>query len=465
MRIAIFWYFSLVMRLTTFCLFSPALLTAMSGPGTALAAENWPQWRGPHLNGTCPATQLPSEWSETQNVRWKVPLPSWSAATPIIWGDRIFITSPSPKGDGPQARTIRTFGGSRPAEGTELFLLCFAKADGSLLWRRQLADDNVHYYKQNMSSPSPVTDGRHVWVMTGTGVLSAFDRQGEQIWQRDLQEDYGRFEFKWGYASSPLLFDRKLIVEVLHRMETDVPSYIAAFEPASGETIWKVERAPVDLTLAAHAYTTPTLLPYPDRTEIVIGGADYVSGHDPATGAETWRCRGLKRRLVLRSRVVSSPLAAGGMVYVAAKDNPLLAIRAGGRGDVTDTHLAWTSRLAPDVPTPVSDGNYLYILHDEGFISCLDAASGKPYYKKRRLARGTYSASPLLAGARIYVTSESAMTTILATGPEFKVLGVNRLDDGYTLSSIAVAGRQLFIRTSKHLYCIEEQQENSAGGS
>ncbi len=419
-------------------------------------AENWPQWRGPNLNGTSAAKGLPLKWSESENVRWKVEIPSWSGATPVIWGERIFVVSPTaPRGDD-RAETVKSMAGPRLPDGTGLMLLCLSKEDGSRLWERELGRGNEHWGKQNMASPSPVTDGKHVWTLTGTGILTTFDVEGEVVWRKDLQKEYGQFGLNWGYASSPLLFDGKLIVEVLHGMTTDEPSYLVAFDPASGDEIWKVDRPTDAQKESPDAYSTPIPLHYADRTEIVISGGDVLTGHDPKTGREIWRCAGLNPKNDDWWRTVCSPLAIDGMVFCSAKMGPLVAVRAGGEGDVSKTHLAWTSELACDVPTPVSDGKYLYILNDRGRFSCLDPKSGEPLYAGKELPRGTYSASPLLAEGRIYVTSESCTTAVLAAGPQFKVLSTNELDDRYTLSSLAVSGRELFIRTSANLYCISE---------
>jgi len=421
-----------------------------------LANDNWPQWRGPALNGTSDSTKLPLSWSETKNIRWKVRLPSWSGSTPVIWGDRIFIMSPSAARAGDEAPTLQGAAKKQRREGKKILLLCLSKKDGSKLWEYTLAGDNAHYGKQNMSSPSPVTDGKYVWAVTGTGILTALNMDGEFKWERDIQKDYGKFGILWGYASSPLLLKDKLVLEVLHGMHTNDPSYLIAFDLRTSKTIWKVDRPTDAIAESPDAYTTPTVLHYKDRKEIVINGGDYLTAHDPKTGNEIWRCGGINLTKSKVFRTVCSPLAANGMIYGASRSGSLVACRAGGKGLVTDSHLAWTSEFAPDVPTPVSDGKYLYILHDQGYLTCLDALSGKVHYAKQRLPRGTYSASPLLADGRVYVTNESACTAVVATGPKFKILSENQLDNGYTLSSIAVAGRELLMRTSTHLYCISE---------
>lgn len=424
-----------------------ALLT-FGGP------DDWPQWRGPNLDGTSAAKNLPVTWSEQENVAWKVKLPSWSGSTPVIWGDRIFVASTSALGDGPPARVGREMGGKRKPEGSDLLLLCFSKKDGSELWRVKLAGDNYQIGKQNMSSPSPVTDGKHVWALTGTGILTALTVEGKAVWTKDLQKLYGKFGLNWGYGASPLLYEGRLIVPVLHGMETDDPSYLVAFDAAKGDVVWRVERPTDALKEGPDAYTTPMPMKAGDKTQIVISGGDYITGHDPATGKELWRCGGLNPKRDEWYRAVCSPAVVGEMVFACIKKGPFVAARGGGTGLVTDTHLAWTKELGCDVPTPVSDGTHLYVLNDGGLMSAYEPKTGKPFYEGQRLPRGTYDASPLLADGKIYVTNEKARTTVLAAGPEFKILAENQLDDDWTLSSIAVSGGRLFIRTSAHLYAI-----------
>jgi outer membrane protein assembly factor BamB len=419
----------------------------------ALAAgpDDWPQWRGPSLDGTSPARDLPVTWSETENVAWKVKLPSWSGSTPAIWGERIFVASTSEAGEGPAAPVAREMGGKRRAEGQELLLLCYAKADGKLLWRVKLAGGNYQIGKQNMSSPSPITDGVTVWALTGTGILTALSVEGKQLWQADLQKQYGKFGLNWGFGASPLLFEGKLIVPVLHGMETDDPSYLVAFEAATGKVLWRVERPTDARKEGPDAYTTPMPMTAGGRTLIVVSGGDYLTGHDPADGREVWRCGGMNPQKDEWYRAVCSPAIVGEMVFACIKKGPAVACRAVGTGTLSP---AWTSEAAWDVPTPVSDGKNLYVLHDGGMMSCYEPTGGKPYYERQRLPRGTYSASPLLADGKIYVTSERARTTVLAAGTEFKILAENQLDDDYTLSSIAVSGGRLYLRSSSHLYAI-----------
>jgi len=395
-------------------------------------AENWPQWRGPNLNGVSNEKNLPVKWTTEENVVWKVSMPGFSGSTPIVWRDRIFLNL---------------------ADGDNLFLWCVDKNKGEVLWKQPLGAGNVKMRKQNMSSPSPVTDGRTVYVMTGTGILKAFDFAGKELWSRDIQKDYGAFGLNWGYASSPLLFEDSLFVQVLHGMKTDDPSYVMRIDKKNGKTLWKVDRATNAIRESPDSYTTPALLRYGKTTEIVITGGDCVTGHDPATGKELWRANGLNPENNPFYRIVASPIVYNEVIYVPTRVKPLLALRAGGRGDVTSSHLLWSTVNGPDVPTPVTDGKYFYIVNDRGIVWCLDAKTGAEVYGQQRIKPGTYSGSPVLADGKIYITNEDGLTTVLAAGPKFEVLAENALND-YTLSSPAISDGRIYIRTSGFLYSI-----------
>lgn len=399
-------------------------------------AGDWPQWRGPALNGSSPETGLPLKWGPAENVAWKLALPAWSGSTPIVWGDRVFLNV---------------------ADGDALELWCVERAKGTQLWKRPLGGGNHKERKQNMSSPSPVTDGKAVFAMTGTGVLKAFDFQGQELWARDIQQEYGRFGLNWGYASSPLLFDGALFVQVLHGMKTDDPSYVLRIDPGTGKTLWRVERATSAIRESPDSYTTPLPVRRDKGFELVVTGGDCVTGHDPATGKELWRANGLNPDNDPFYRIVASPLAIGDVVVAPTRVKPLLAIRTGGRGDVTHTHRVYAFDRGPDVPTPASDGQYLYVVTDNGVVYCLDAKTGKELYGQQRLRPGTYSASPVLADGRVYVTSEEGVTSVFKAGPQFELLAENAMND-YTLSSIAVSEGQLFLRTAQFLYAIGQRR-------
>jgi outer membrane protein assembly factor BamB len=311
-----------------------------------------------------------------------------------------------------------------------------------------------------MSSPSPVTDGRNVWAMTGTGILKAFDFAGKELWVRDIPKDYGPFGLNWGYASSPLLHGDSLYVQVLHGMKTDDPSYLLRIDKASGKTLWRVERPTKAIRESPDSYTTPALVAHKEGTEIVVTGGDAVTGHDPATGKELWRSDGLNPTNNPAYRIVASPVFHNGIVYAPTRERPLLALRPGGRGDVTATHRIWSFDSGPDVPTPVTDGTYFYIVRDNGVMFCLDAKTGKVVYGPERLRPGTYSGSPVLADGKIYVTNEDGVTMVVKAGARFEILAENELGE-YTLSSPAVSDGQLLIRTESALYVIGTRRARS----
>ena len=396
----------------------------------------WPQWRGPHLRGVSDETNLPERWSKTENIAWKLPMPGRSGSTPIVWGDQIFLNV---------------------SDGRTISLWCIDRVRGSVLWRQPLATGDRFERKHNMSSPSPVTDGRNVWVMTGTGMLKAFDVAGTLLWTRDFQKDYGTFGMQYGYASSPLLYGDSLYVPVLHGWDTDDPSYVMRISAANGRTIWRVERPTAARRESPDAYTTPALVRVGDTVEIVVTGADVVTGHDPATGRELWRADGLNPSGNGYNRIVSSPVVFADMIYAPSRERPLLALRAGGRGDVTRSHLVWSVNNGPDVPTPVTDGQYLYLVNDRGIMWCLDAKSGKEIYGRQRLRSATYSGSPVLADGKIYVTDEDGVTSVVRAGPTFAILAENAFDE-YTLSSPAISEGQIFIRTEAFLYAIGQRR-------
>jgi outer membrane protein assembly factor BamB len=399
---------------------------------TFARAENWPQWRGPSLNGVSTEKNLPVKWTTEENVAWKLAMPEWSGSTPIIWRDRIFLNV---------------------AEKDELFLWCVDRTKGTMVWKKLLGSGNVKMRKQNMSSPSPVTDGKSVWVMTGTGILKGFDFTGKELWTRDIQKDYGEFGLNWGYASSPLLFEDSLYVQVLHGMKTDDPSYVMRINKTTGKTLWKVDRPTAAIMESPDSYTTPALLRYGKTTEIVITGGDVVTGHDPATGKELWRANGLNPQNAPMYRIVASPIVFNDLIYAPTRVKPLLVFKAGGRGDITTSHLVWSTNNGPDVPTPVTDGKYFYIVNDRGIMWCLDAKTGAEIYGQQRIRPGTYSGSPVLADDKIYVTNEEGLTTVVKAGPTFEVLAENPLND-YCLSSPAISEGQIFIRTATNLYAV-----------
>src|SRR5918999_5748530 len=318
-------------------------LVLISSISASLTAGSWPQWRGPSLDGVSTEKDLPTTWSATDNVAWKLPLPAFSGSTPIVWNDLVFLNVATERATG------------------QLELWAVDRNAQAVAWKRPLSGGNKIGNKQNMSSPSPVTDGRFVWVITGTGVLKAFTLEGKELWTRDIQKDYGAFGIQFGYASSPLLHESALYLQVLHGMNTDDPSYVLRIDKMTGETVWKVERPTDAVVESPDSYTTPALLQHEGKTQIVVTDGDVVTGHDAESGKEVWRADVLNPENRSNYRIISSAVVANGLIIAPSRVNPLVALRPGGVGDISKSHVAWTFHRGPDVPSPVSDGTYLYL--------------------------------------------------------------------------------------------------------
>lgn len=459
---------------TTSLILTASLLTA--------AESNWPQWRGPLFNGSNPsASGLAVEWTTETNVLWKAELPSWSAATPAVWGDVVFITSAEEgfntpqrygrgggRGAGPGGRRPGGPGqggrgpgpGGRPEGASErssrdaILLMALNRGDGSTLWERAIGAGNRIYRKQNLASPSPITDGRHVWVLTGGGDFSCYDMEGNKIWSRNIQSDYGSFGLNHGYASTPRLHNGRLYLQVLHGMKTDEPSYVFAVDPKTGKTVWKVDR-PTDATAESpDDYSTPLIVQAGGREQLVVSGGDYVTGHDLKSGKELWRMGGFNPGHERFYRTIASSIHIGDTVYTpSTRGNPFIAFKAGGEGWISDTAKIWENARGADVPTPTTDGERLFVVTDRGVLNVLDPKTGELLADRLRLEPGTYSSSPLLADGKLYATNEEGATTVVDVEAGYKILATNRLDS-HTLASPIAVGSQIFIRTASHLYCI-----------
>jgi outer membrane protein assembly factor BamB len=408
---------------------------------TPLMAGNWPHWRGPNRDGTSTEVDLPLTWDGSTNVLWQLPLPGLSGSTPIVWAGRVFLNV---------------------TEGDAIQLWSIDRATGEPIWKRHLSDGNEAKRKGNLSSPSPVTDGERVWTVTGTGVVKAFDFAGEELWRHDLQREYGKFGILHGYSSSPLLFEDRLVIQVLHGFFTDDPSYLVALDKLTGERRWRVERPTDAPREAPDAYTTPALLARGGRHEIIVTGADYVTGHDPANGRELWRVTGLNPSANPIQRIVASPVVDGRKIYVPSRVRPLLALEA-ATSEGPPRRL-WSMDKGPDVPTPALGDGRLYLVTDRGLAWALDTASGEPVWGPERVGEGTYSASPVVAAGRIYVTSEEGVTTVMSATDSFEILAQNAIGE-YTLSSLAISDGQIFLRTADHLFCIGESDSAEATDS
>lgn len=413
---------------TSAFVFSFLLFACLQG---TVRAENWPSWRGPNFNGVSSAKNTPVKWSKEENVIWDVKLPGRGASTPIIWGDNLFLTC------GIDKKNV---------------VLCYDFL-GKMRWQVEVGDEvSGKHKKASGSNPSATTDGKHVFVYFKSGDFAAIDFDGKIVWKQNLQKMYGENTLWWDLGTSPVLTQNYVIVAV---MQTG-PSYLAAFEKATGKVIWKQSRDLGAPSEAAQSYSTPVVVSENGKETIVVLGADHVTAHDATTGSEIWRVGGLNPTNHQYFRSISSAVVDDGIVISPyARGATITAIKLGGSGDITKSHIAWVKEgLGADVPTPAAVNGKAYICTDKGKISCLEVKSGKEIWSGTLPAnRNAYSSSPVLADGKIYLSREDGHSFVLAQD-EFKILGENTLEGEYVVATPVFSDGRIFIRTYEHLYCM-----------
>jgi outer membrane protein assembly factor BamB len=414
-------------------------------------AENWGQWRGPNFNGSSGESGLPAQFSKTENVVWRAPLPGPSGATPVVWGNHVFVTS------------VDSTKKSRVA-------LCLDRKTGEVKWQEDMGPGITQDGNSNFASPSPVTDGQVVYFMYGSGDLACFDVDGKKIWSRNIQKEYTPFSYQWTYGASPLLFNGKLYVEVLQR---DVPvqgrgregneSYLLALDPKTGKELWKHVRPSDAVAESLEAYSTPIPYTHNGRTELLITGGDCISGHDPATGKEFWRWGTWNPQKIGHWRLVPSPVAGAGVALACGpKDAPVFAVKLGGNGKLPDSQIAWQSterEVTSDVPTPLFYKGKFFVLNgNKRKLLCVEPSSGKVIWSGDLESRTKFESSPTAADDKIYMMDHRGIVFVVSAATDgFKLIhSVAMGDEGddRLRSSIPFSQGQLFIRTGKSLYCI-----------
>ena len=415
------------------------MLTASTAP---LSAENWPYWRGPTNNGISSETNLPSRWSRTESVAWRLKLPGPAGATPVIWNNHVFLTAP---------------------EGDDLLLICVG-TDGQRLWRRKIdvGNETVEGDEANACSPSPVTDGQHVWTLMTTGAMACYDFSGNEIWKLNLQQRYGRYQIEFSMTSTPVLDGDRLYLQLIHgdRDPQTQEAVVAAIDKSTGAEIWRQTRATGASGKCEHSYASPMLYDVGTTRFLISHGADYVIAHALSDGREIWRCGGLNpRQGYSRSlRFVASPAAAPGIIVApSAKGGRVLAIRPDSRGDITDSRTAklWQLRRgAPDVPSPLIHDGLVYLCRENGNLVCLDASTGEEYYRQRT-HRARHRASPVYADGKIYLTARDGKVSVIAAGRRFKLLAQNELNEPMS-SSPAVSNGTIYLRSFDTLWAIRQ---------
>jgi len=414
--------------------------------------ENWPQWRGPSFNGSTADTGFPATFSKTENVKWVANLPGPSAATAVIWNERVFVSTVDQ-----QAGTLQA--------------VCLDRANGKVLWQHETGAGIRIDEKSNFASPSPVTDGKLVWFFYGNGQLAAFDFDGKQVWARNIQSDYGQFAFQWTFSSSPTFYGGRLYLQVLQRNvpvhgrgRTDGPidSFLLALDPQTGKELWKTSRPNDAREESKESYATPIPFTFNNRTELLIAGGDCLTGHDLASGKELWRWGTWNPERIGHWRLVPSPVAGGGVVLgCGPKGASVCAVKAGGEGTLGDSGLAWKSmerEISSDVSTPLFYQDRFYVLNsDRNSLARVVPAGGKVEWVGEPGSQAKIESSPTAADGRIYFMNFRGDVFVVEAGEQFKLLHKTAMgDDGDNnlRSSIAIAHGCLFIRTGSKLYCV-----------
>ena len=396
-------------------------------------AENWPQWRGPTYNGVSAERGLPVEWGEGKNVAWKLELPGGSSATPVVWGNRIFLMAQAEK---------------------QISLLCVSTS-GKILWTAKVAESRGKGgNEKTLASPSPSTDGKRVYTMTGAGEVVAIDFSGKETWRFNAQERYGKFRYGFGYHTTPLLHAGRLYLQLIH----SGGAWVVAIDAATGKQVWKVERPSDGVAECEHSYTSPCLWRDGKQARLITHGNDYAVGHRLTDGKEMWRVAELnpKARYNRTLRFVSSPVATPGLIVIpSAKGRGVVGLKPGATGLILPGNKGEQWRLTrgtPDVVSPLIYGKEVYLNRENGLITCLDAATGEQHYFERAHAQ-TYRASPVAADGKIYVTARDGTVSVLKAGPKFEVLAKNKIADSLTASP-ALANGRIYLRGFKALYAI-----------
>jgi outer membrane protein assembly factor BamB len=399
---------------------SSVALVCLSTSLLATAAD-WPQFRGPGAEGHVPDHGYPLTWSETENITWKVPIPGLGWSSPVVVGSQIWLTTALD-------------------EGTSLRAICVDRASGKLLHDvevfHQEKPKSIHK-KNSHASPTPIIEGNRVYVHFGAHGTACLTTDGKLLWRTNEL----KYVHQHGPAGSPVIYQDLLILSC---DGTDV-QYVVALDKYTGKIRWKTDRE------GRMAYSTPLLITVDAQDQLISTGGDAVIAYEPATGKEIWRVKYDGYSLVPR------PVVGHGLAFICTGyDRPsLIAVRLGGQGDVTESHVAWKlDKGAPHNPSPLLVGNELYIVSDKGIATCLNAATGEEIWQQR--IGGNYSASPAYADGRIYISDEDGKTLVIAAGKEYKELATNQVE-GRTLASLAFVDRAIYLRTDTHLYRIEQK--------
>ena len=438
-----------------------AFLMWGAGPNASHAATdaNWPQFRGPGASGVSLNPNLPDQWSATENVAWKKDLPGRSWSSPIVWGDRVFLTTVVNLGESETPKKGLYLGGNRPEPPKtehQWKVLCLDLATGSVRWEKtvhQGVPQTPVHLKNTYGAETPVTDGERVYALFGNVGIFAFTLDGQEAWSKPLPPRATRYG--WGTAASPVLHGGRLFVV----NDNDERAELLALDAKTGQELWHVDRE------EKSNWATPFVWESGDRTELVTSASGAIRSYG-LDGKLLWSLRGMS------TITIPTPTAGSGLLFVSSgyvgdKLRPIYAIRPGASGDITlkagttnNEFIAWSNPVAaPYNPSPLYDAGRLYVLYDRGLVSCLDATTGQVLYDRERLPEGfAFTASPWAAGGRVFCLNEDGVCYVLRAGDKFELLRKNKLaDDDMCMATPALAGDRLLIRTAARLYCIRHR--------
>jgi outer membrane protein assembly factor BamB len=420
-------------------------------------AADWPQWRGPGATGIAPDTSLPTRWSGTENVAWKAAVAGAGVSTPIVSGDRVFVTSQIGTGvrrDGNHPRLVQgsdaaaqgeraldnAKAGADPAK-TFFVVEAFDRAGGARVWERRIeaqGDLTPVHDKHNLATPSPVTDGTLVYAWFGTGQVVALDRSGAVVWERHLAKENGAFDIQWGHGSSPVLHGELLIL----LCDQPARSYLLAIDKKSGKDRWKADRG-----TGRASYSTPLVVEGAFGSELIVNSTERIDAYDARTGTFLWHAGETSRF------AVPTPVYHDGVIYASRgyRSGPYLAIRPGGRGDVTSRIVWRVATGAPYVSSLLHYDRVVYMANDVGVLTAVDAATGERVWQER--VDGVFSASPVAGGGHVYFVSENGETVVVKAGGQPQVVARNAIGER-AVASPAISGGRIFIRTDRHVFAI-----------
>jgi outer membrane protein assembly factor BamB len=407
---------------------------------TCAVAENWPQWRGERLDGVSQERNLPADFGPNKNVAWKASLPGRAGATPVVWENRIFVSS---------------------VDGEDLVLVALDTANGKELWKRVVGTGNrlVTRDEGDYASPSPCTNGKNVWAFMSTGDLGCFDFAGNEIWKKDLEADYGKLDVPFAFSSTPVLDGDRLYFQLIH----SGGALVVALDGATGKEIWKVERPSDARAECEHSYASPIMYRDNEQKFLITHGADYAIAHDLKDGHELWRVGGLNvGRYNPTLRFVATPVAVPGLIVVpSAKNGPVLGIKPTGNGNITgkaEYHHWARPRGTPDVPSPLVVNGIVYLCRENGTLTAIDAATGEPLYNEQSLYRQRHRASPVYADGKVYLVARDGTVSVVKAGRQFEMIAQNKMGEQISASP-AVANGTLYLRTFEALYAIRGNEQ------